>query len=105
MALVTSSPSPLTPPSIPARSPSPISPATLAPSSAVTLFGIAPALPPSSAASAATTTVAVNEIFGGKLDFEELILAGLKSEEKVSGYHADYVGPTGNLRLYFEFGC
>ncbi|KAM3748263.1 hypothetical protein ACB098_05G094500 [Castanea mollissima] len=47
----------------------------------------------SSAASAAAAAVAVNEIFGGKLGAEELVLAGLKSEEKVSGYHADNVGP------------
>uniref|UniRef100_A0A2N9GL85 Homoserine kinase n=1 Tax=Fagus sylvatica TaxID=28930 RepID=A0A2N9GL85_FAGSY len=47
----------------------------------------------SSAASAAAAAVAVNEIFGGKLGEEELVLAGLKSEEKVSGYHADNVGP------------
>ncbi|GMY05262.1 homoserine kinase-like, partial [Fagus crenata] len=36
----------------------------------------------SSAASAAAAAVAVNEIFGGKLGEEELVLAGLKSEEK-----------------------
>ncbi|KAG6709091.1 hypothetical protein I3842_06G115400 [Carya illinoinensis] len=47
----------------------------------------------SSAASAAAAAVAVNEIFGGKLGPEELVLAGLKSEEKVSGYHADNVAP------------
>ncbi|KAK4803886.1 hypothetical protein SAY86_003703 [Trapa natans] len=47
----------------------------------------------SSAASAAAAAVAVNEIFGGKLSQEELVLAGLKSEEKVSGYHADNVAP------------
>ncbi|KAJ7967063.1 Homoserine kinase [Quillaja saponaria] len=47
----------------------------------------------SSAASAAAAAVAVNEIFGNKLGFEELVLAGLKSEEKVSGYHADNVAP------------
>uniref|UniRef100_A0A803NIW8 Homoserine kinase n=1 Tax=Cannabis sativa TaxID=3483 RepID=A0A803NIW8_CANSA len=47
----------------------------------------------SSAASAAAAAVAVNEIFGGKLGVEELVLAGLKSEEKVSGYHADNVAP------------
>jgi homoserine kinase len=33
----------------------------------------------------------VNEIFGGRLALEELILAGLKSEERVSSYHADNV--------------
>ncbi|KAI3441151.1 MFS domain-containing protein [Psidium guajava] len=47
----------------------------------------------SSAASAAAAAVAVNEIFGARLSTEELVLAGLKSEEKVSGYHADNVGP------------
>ncbi|XP_050365127.1 homoserine kinase [Argentina anserina] len=47
----------------------------------------------SSAASAAAAAVAVNEIFGGKLGVEELVLAGLKSEEKVSGYHADNIAP------------
>ncbi|OIW18954.1 hypothetical protein TanjilG_09148 [Lupinus angustifolius] len=47
----------------------------------------------SSAASAAAAAVAVNEIFGRKLGFEELVLASLKSEEKVSGYHADNVAP------------
>ncbi|XP_041012564.1 homoserine kinase-like [Juglans microcarpa x Juglans regia] len=48
----------------------------------------------SSAASAAAAAVAVNEIFGGRLGPEELVLAGLKSEEKVSGYHADNVAPS-----------
>ncbi|XP_028796729.1 homoserine kinase-like [Neltuma alba] len=47
----------------------------------------------SSAASAAAAAVAVNEIFGNKLSVEELVLAALKSEEKVSGYHADNVAP------------
>lgn len=47
----------------------------------------------SSAASAAAAAVAVNEIFGGSLGVEELIAAGLKSEEKVSGYHADNIAP------------
>lgn len=47
----------------------------------------------SSAASAAAAAVAVNEIFGGKLKTDELVLAGLRSEEKVSGFHADNVGP------------
>ncbi|KAK4747713.1 hypothetical protein SAY87_014299 [Trapa incisa] len=47
----------------------------------------------SSAASAAAAAVAVNEIFGGRLSEQELVLAGLKSEEKVSGYHADNVAP------------
>lgn len=47
----------------------------------------------SSAASAAAAAIAVNGLFGGKLGLEELVLAGLKSEEKVSGYHADNVAP------------
>ncbi|KAL6209111.1 hypothetical protein ACLB2K_020054 [Fragaria x ananassa] len=47
----------------------------------------------SSAASAAAAAVAVNEIFGGKLGVEELVHAGLKSEERVSGYHADNIAP------------
>ncbi|TKY57557.1 Homoserine kinase [Spatholobus suberectus] len=48
----------------------------------------------SSAASAAAAAVAVNEMFGNKLGVEELVLASLKSEEKVSGYHADNVAPS-----------
>ncbi|OVA00645.1 Homoserine kinase [Macleaya cordata] len=47
----------------------------------------------SSAASAAAAAVAVNEIFGGKLKISDLVLAGLDSEAKVSGYHADNVAP------------
>ncbi|KAK9051876.1 hypothetical protein SSX86_028504 [Deinandra increscens subsp. villosa] len=47
----------------------------------------------SSAASAAAAAVAVNEIFGGKLPASELVLAGLESEAKVSGYHADNIAP------------
>lgn len=47
----------------------------------------------SSAASAAAAAVAVNEIFGGRLGHAELVLAGLDSEAKVSGYHADNVAP------------
>ncbi|XP_065858402.1 homoserine kinase [Euphorbia lathyris] len=47
----------------------------------------------SSAASAAAAAVAVNEIFGGKLDVEDLVVAGLESETKVSGYHADNIAP------------
>jgi homoserine kinase len=35
--------------------------------------------------SAAATAVVVNEIFGGRLRLEELVLVGLKSEERVSG--------------------
>ncbi|CAK9162956.1 unnamed protein product [Ilex paraguariensis] len=47
----------------------------------------------SSAASAAAAAVAVNEIFGGKLPVSDLVIAGLESESKVSGYHADNVAP------------
>ncbi|CAJ2677723.1 unnamed protein product [Trifolium pratense] len=48
----------------------------------------------SSAASAAAAAVAVNEIFGKRLGYDELVHACLKSEEKVSGYHADNVAPS-----------
>lgn len=48
----------------------------------------------SSAASAAAAAVAVNEIFGKRLGVDDLVLASLKSEEKVSGYHADNVAPS-----------
>ncbi|CAA0825514.1 Homoserine kinase [Striga hermonthica] len=48
----------------------------------------------SSAASAAAAAVAVNELFGGLLSPSELVLAGLESESKVSGYHADNVAPS-----------
>ncbi|CAN4090381.1 unnamed protein product [Withania somnifera] len=48
----------------------------------------------SSAASAAAAAVAVNEIFGGKLSVDDLVLAGLESETKVSGYHADNIAPS-----------
>ena len=47
----------------------------------------------SSAASAAAAIVEVNEIFGRKLGVHDLVLAGLESEAKVSGYHADNVAP------------
>ncbi|KAJ4964154.1 hypothetical protein NE237_024093 [Protea cynaroides] len=47
----------------------------------------------SSAASAAAAAVAVNAIFGGKLSLSDLVLAGLDSEAKVSGYHADNIAP------------
>ncbi|KAI3515193.1 hypothetical protein L1887_13963 [Cichorium endivia] len=47
----------------------------------------------SSAASAAAAAIAVNEIFGGKLPALDLVLAGLESEAKVSGYHADNIAP------------
>ncbi|CAH9092704.1 unnamed protein product [Cuscuta europaea] len=48
----------------------------------------------SSAASAAAAAVAVNEIFGGRLSVSDLVFAGLESESKVSGYHADNVAPS-----------
>ncbi|KAJ3672302.1 hypothetical protein LUZ60_007023 [Juncus effusus] len=48
----------------------------------------------SSAASAAAAAVAVNELFGAPLSLSELVIAGLESEKKVSGYHADNVGPS-----------
>ncbi|KAL6501042.1 hypothetical protein OROHE_025239 [Orobanche hederae] len=48
----------------------------------------------SSAASAAAAAVAVNELFGGSLSPSQLVLAGLESESKVSGYHADNVAPS-----------
>lgn len=47
----------------------------------------------SSAASAAAAAVAVNELFGSPLTLSDLVLAGLESESKVSGYHADNVAP------------
>ncbi|GAA0153483.1 kinase [Lithospermum erythrorhizon] len=47
----------------------------------------------SSAASAAAAAVAVNELFGNPLDVSHLVLAGLESESKVSGYHADNIAP------------
>uniref|UniRef100_A0A2P2LJK2 Homoserine kinase n=1 Tax=Rhizophora mucronata TaxID=61149 RepID=A0A2P2LJK2_RHIMU len=47
----------------------------------------------SSAASAAAAVVAVNELFGAILDVNHLVLAGLESEAKVSGYHADNIAP------------
>ncbi|CAH9095769.1 unnamed protein product [Cuscuta epithymum] len=48
----------------------------------------------SSAASAAAAAVAVNELFGGRLSVSDLVFAGLESESKVSGYHADNVAPS-----------
>ncbi|TMX05663.1 hypothetical protein EJD97_012144 [Solanum chilense] len=47
----------------------------------------------SSAASAAAAAVAVNKLFGRPLTLTDLVLAGLDSESKVSGYHADNVAP------------
>ncbi|GFZ00378.1 homoserine kinase [Actinidia rufa] len=37
--------------------------------------------------------MAVNEVFGGPLSVSDRVLAGMESESKVSGYHADHVGP------------
>ncbi|KAL0924854.1 hypothetical protein M5K25_005712 [Dendrobium thyrsiflorum] len=48
----------------------------------------------SSAASAAAAAVAVNALFGGDLSQSDLVLAGLESEKKVSGYHADNIAPS-----------
>ncbi|XP_008812621.1 homoserine kinase [Phoenix dactylifera] len=48
----------------------------------------------SSAASAAAAAVAVNGLFGGRLSLGELVRAGLESEKKVSGYHADNIAPS-----------
>ncbi|XP_031091122.1 homoserine kinase-like [Ipomoea triloba] len=48
----------------------------------------------SSAASAAAAAVAVNELFGSRLSVSDLVFAGLESESKVSGYHADNVAPS-----------
>ncbi|CAI9109723.1 OLC1v1009597C1 [Oldenlandia corymbosa var. corymbosa] len=47
----------------------------------------------SSAASAAAAAVAVNELFGNQLPLADLVTAGLESEAKVSGYHADNIAP------------
>lgn len=47
----------------------------------------------SSAASAAAAAVAVDALFGSTLTAHDLVLAGLESEAKVSGYHADNIGP------------
>lgn len=47
----------------------------------------------SSAASAAAGAQAVNALFGSPLSKEALVLAGLKSEAVVSGYHADNIAP------------
>lgn len=48
----------------------------------------------SSAASAAAAAVAVNELFGSPLSTQDLVIAGLKSEAKVSGHHADNIAPS-----------
>ncbi|KAM7256770.1 hypothetical protein ACFE04_012511 [Oxalis oulophora] len=42
---------------------------------------------------AAAAAVAVNELFGNQLSAKELVLAGLESEAKISGYHADNIAP------------
>ncbi|KAD4982185.1 hypothetical protein E3N88_18856 [Mikania micrantha] len=59
----------------------------------------------SSAASAAAAAVAVNELFGSKLPASELVLAGLESEAKVSGYHADNIAPAIMGGFAGAFGC
>ncbi|KAK8938329.1 hypothetical protein KSP40_PGU016725 [Platanthera guangdongensis] len=48
----------------------------------------------SSASSAAAAAVSVNALFGGLLSPTELVLAGLESEAKVSGHHADNIAPS-----------
>ncbi|CAM6103781.1 unnamed protein product [Calypogeia fissa] len=48
----------------------------------------------SSAASAAAAAVAVNALFGNPLTKAQLVQAGLESEARVSGYHADNVAPS-----------
>ncbi|KAE8716801.1 Homoserine kinase [Hibiscus syriacus] len=58
----------------------------------------------SSAASAAAAAVAVNELFGAKLGVDQLVLAGLESEAKVSGYHADNIAPAVMGGTVFHFG-
>mmetsp|Transcript_29811 Transcript_29811/g.41198 ORF Transcript_29811/g.41198 Transcript_29811/m.41198 type:complete len:391 (-) Transcript_29811:164-1336(-) len=47
----------------------------------------------SSAASAAAAAWAVNALFGHPLSQKQLVPAGLVSEAKVSGYHADNIAP------------
>ncbi|KAK1296521.1 hypothetical protein QJS10_CPB15g00211 [Acorus calamus] len=47
----------------------------------------------SSAASAAAAAAAVNGMFGGELSHHALVLAGLESEARVSGRHADNIAP------------
>jgi hypothetical protein len=49
-------------------------------------------LPLRSDLGSSAAAVVVNKIFCGRLRLEELVLAGLKSEERVSGYHADNGG-------------
>jgi homoserine kinase len=48
----------------------------------------------SSAASAVAAAVAVNVLLGEPLSLEELLPACLEGEARVSGYHADNVGPS-----------
>lgn len=47
----------------------------------------------SSAASAAAAAAGVNALFGMPLSEMDLVLAGLESEAKVSGHHADNIAP------------
>ncbi|RWR93724.1 homoserine kinase [Cinnamomum micranthum f. kanehirae] len=47
----------------------------------------------SSAASAAAAAAGVNALFGMPLSERDLVLAGLESEAKVSGHHADNIAP------------
>ena len=47
----------------------------------------------SRAGSADSAAVSVNEIFCRHLSVSDLVLAGLESESKTSGYHADNVAP------------
>ncbi|KAL8059140.1 hypothetical protein ABFX02_03G067100 [Erythranthe guttata] len=44
--------------------------------------------------SAAAAAVAINELLGNPLPPSDLVLAGLESESKVSGYHADNIAPS-----------
>ncbi|KAG5239385.1 homoserine kinase [Salix suchowensis] len=59
----------------------------------------------SSAASAVAAAVAVNELCGRKLEVKDLVLAGLESEAKVSGYHADTIAPAimGDFLMSLQF--
>jgi homoserine kinase len=50
-------------------------------------------LPLGSGLGSSVAAVAMNEIFSVRLGLDELVLAGMKSEERVSGYHADNVAP------------
>ncbi|KAK7819172.1 homoserine kinase [Quercus suber] len=59
----------------------------------IRLVGLSLSLRERLAFSAAAEAITVNELFGGKLRKEELVLVGLKSEEMVFDYHDDNVGP------------